>query len=58
MAKPKSMPASVRRGDYAMTNISTTSAALQSEAEATTVHLVDNWFDAIDIGLRERVREF
>jgi hypothetical protein len=33
------------------------SPALQSEAE-TTVHLLDNWFDAIEIGLRERVREF
>ena len=41
-----------------MTNISTTSAALQSEAEATTVDLLDNWFGAIEIGLRERVREF
>ena len=40
-----------------MTNISTTSPALQSEAE-TTVHLLDNWFDAIEVGLRERVREF
>jgi len=33
------------------------SPALQSEAE-TTVHLLDNWFDAIEVGLRERVREF
>src|SRR5262247_368294 len=40
-----------------MTNNSTTSPALQSEAE-TTVHLLDDWFDAIEIGLRERVREF
>src|SRR5215472_10597808 len=40
-----------------MTNISTTSPTLQSEAE-TTVHLLDNWFDAIEVGLRERVREF
>src|SRR5262250_163668 len=40
-----------------MTNISTTSPTLQSEAE-TTVYLLDNWFDAIEVGLRERVREF
>jgi len=40
-----------------MTNTSTTSSILQSEAE-TTVHLLDNWFDAIEVGLRERVREF
>src|ERR1700757_3687641 len=40
-----------------MTNTSTTPPALQSEAE-TTVHLLDNWFDAIEVGLRERVREF
>ena len=40
-----------------MTKTSTTSPILQSEAE-TTVHLLDNWFDAIEVGLRERVREF
>ena len=40
-----------------MTNSSTTSPALQPEAE-TTVDLLDNWFDAIEVGLRERVREF
>lgn len=40
-----------------MTNTSTTSQTLQSEA-GTTVHLLDNWFDAIEVGLRERVREF
>src|ERR1700757_2694231 len=40
-----------------MSNISTVSPALQSKAE-TTVHLLDNWFDAIEVGLRERVREF
>jgi putative transposase len=40
-----------------MTNISTTSPTLESEAE-TKVHLLDNWFDAIEFGLRERVREF
>ena len=40
-----------------MTNTSTTSPALQSEAE-TRVHLLGDWFDAIEVGLRERVREF
>ena len=40
-----------------MTNTSTTSPALQWEAE-TTVHLLDDWFEAIEVGLRERVREF
>ena len=40
-----------------MSKTSTTSPILQSEAE-TTVHLLDNWFDAIEVGLRERVREF
>ena len=40
-----------------MANTSTTSSALQSEPE-TTVDLLDNWFDAIEVGLRERVREF
>jgi hypothetical protein len=40
-----------------MTNISTTSPALQSEPE-TPVHLLEDWFDAIEVGVRERVREF
>src|SRR5258708_39663252 len=40
-----------------MTNNSTTSPAPQQEAE-TTVDLLDNWFDAIEVGLRERVRDF
>src|SRR5262249_29446597 len=40
-----------------MTNTSTMSPALQPEA-GTAVHLLDNWFDAIEVGLRERVREF
>jgi hypothetical protein len=39
-----------------VTNISTPPPVLQSEAE-TTVDLLDNWFDAIEVGLRERVRE-
>src|SRR5690348_5264006 len=40
-----------------MSNTSTMSRALQSEPE-TTVHLLDDWFDVIEVGLRERVREF
>lgn len=40
-----------------MTNISMTSPTLQSGA-ATTVPLLDDWFDAIEVALRERVREF
>jgi hypothetical protein len=31
--------------------------ALQSEAESA-VHLLDDWFDPIEAGLRDRVREF
>ena len=40
-----------------MTNNSTTSPALQSEA-GLAVHLLDDWFDPIEAGLRNRVREF
>ena len=40
-----------------MTNNSTKSPALQSEAE-TAVDLLDDWFDPIEAGLRDRVREF
>jgi putative transposase len=51
------MPALVRRGDHAMINNSTNAPALQSQA-ATAVHLLDDWFDPIEAGLRDRVREF
>jgi hypothetical protein len=40
-----------------MTTNSTTSRARQSEAD-TTVHLLGYWFDTIEAGLRDRVREF
>ncbi len=40
-----------------MTNNSTTSPVLQSAAE-TSVDLLDDWFDPIEAGLRDRVREF
>jgi len=40
-----------------MTNNSTNSPSLQSEA-ATAVYLLDDWFDPIEAGLRDRIREF
>jgi putative transposase len=40
-----------------MTSNSTNSAALQSQAE-TAIHFLDDWFDPIEVGLRDRVREF
>ena len=40
-----------------MSNTSTNSTALQSAAE-TAAHLLDDWFDPIEAGLRDRVREF
>lgn len=40
-----------------MTSTTTKPAAVQPEAE-TAVYLFDDWFDPIEAGLRERVREF
>ena len=40
-----------------MISNSTKSPSLQSEA-GTAVHLLDDWFDPIEAGLRDRVREF
>ena len=40
-----------------MSHDSTKPPALQLPAE-TTIHLLDDWFDPIEAGLRERVREF
>jgi putative transposase len=40
-----------------MTNSSTNAPALPSEAERVG-HLLDDWFDPIEAGLRNRVREF
>jgi len=40
-----------------MTNNTTKSPVLHSQAE-TAVHLLDDWFDPIEAGLRDRVREF
>ena len=39
-----------------MTSKSTKSPVLGLEAE-TAVHLLDDWFDPIEAGLRDRVRE-
>ena len=39
-----------------MPDNSTKSPVLGSEAE-TAVHLLDDWFDPIEAGLRDRVRE-
>src|SRR6266571_8451641 len=44
-------------GDHAMTSNSTTPCLPQSETE-TAVHLFDSWFDPIEAGLRDRVRDF
>src|ERR1700752_5373832 len=40
-----------------MTDNTTKSLALQSQAE-TAVQLLDDWFDPIEAGLSDRVREF
>ena len=40
-----------------MTNVTTKSESLEPATD-TAVHLFDNWFDPIEIGVRERVREF
>ena len=40
-----------------MSHDSTKPPALQLPAE-TTIHLLDDWFDPIEAGLRDRVREF
>src|SRR5215467_76601 len=40
-----------------MTSITTKLESLQPAAE-TAVHLFDHWFDPIEAGLRDRVREF
>src|SRR5712672_3905706 len=55
--KPKQSRRWCAGGDYAMTSNSTKSSSLQSEAE-TAMRLLDDWFDPIEAGLRDRVREF
>jgi len=40
-----------------MTSTTTKSAAVQADAE-TAVYLFDDWFDPIEAGLRDRVRDF
>src|SRR5665213_2027755 len=46
-----------RTGDHAMTSTTTKPDAVQPEAE-TAVYLFDDWFDPIEAGLRDRVRDF
>src|SRR5437764_3815843 len=43
-------------GDHAMTSVTTKTEGLQLETE-TAGYLFDNWFDPIESGVRERVRE-
>ena len=57
MLKPKQSRHLSAGGDHAMTNSSTNSPALQSQAE-TAGHLLDDWFDPIEAGLRDWVRQF
>ena len=40
-----------------MTNVTMKSDSFESATD-TAAHLFDNWFDPIENGLRERVREF
>jgi hypothetical protein len=46
-----------RTGDHAMKSISTKSDSSQPAAD-TAVYLFDDWFDPIEAGVRDRVREF
>src|SRR5512144_933510 len=46
-----------RTGDHAMTSTTTKPDAVQPDAE-TAVYLFDDWFDPIEAGLRDRVRDF
>src|SRR5215831_19567539 len=46
-----------RSGDHAMKSISTKSDSSQPAAD-TAVYLFDDWFDPIEAGVRDRVREF
>src|SRR2546423_5769396 len=51
-------PTLVRRtGDHAMNSITRKSDSSQPAAE-TAVYLFDDWFDPIETGVRDRVREF
>ena len=51
-------PPLVRRtGDHAMQNITSKYNSSQPAAE-TAVYLFDDWFDPIEAGVRDRVREF
>src|SRR4051794_22566307 len=50
-------PRPCRTGDHAMTSVTTKPYSSQPAAE-TAGYLFDNWFDPIESGLRDRVREF
>ena len=41
-----------------MTSTTTKPDAVQPEAAETAVYLFDDWFDPIEAGLRDRVRDF
>src|SRR5260370_21089305 len=43
-------------GDHAMKTVTTTPELLQSTTESNS-HLFDDWFDPIETGIRDRVRE-
>ena len=45
-----------RAGDHAMRTVTTKPEQLQPSAESSS-YLFDDWFDPIEAGLRERVRE-
>src|SRR5215468_7497978 len=46
-----------RTGDHAMKDITSKADSSQPAAE-TAVYLFDDWFDPIEAGVRDRVREF
>src|SRR6202023_4429108 len=56
-AETQTIPALCAGGDHAMTNQSTKLPVRGSDAEIA-VGLLDEWFDPIEAGLRDRVRDF
>src|SRR6202030_4396505 len=56
-AETQTIPALCAGGDHAMTSNSTKLPVLGSDAEIA-VGLLDEWFDPIEAGLRDRVRDF
>jgi putative transposase len=53
------MPTALERrtGDHAMPSVTTKLEATQPPT-ANASHLFDDWFDPIEVGVRDRVREF